>query len=154
MYQFDSEKNSKYSSGKNSSHRKICRTSPSSRHDSLLLIRLATLILRRQPRLRGADNLHSVLTEATTMDRTVPTFLDIVPTYHTLQMRAECREFVNTATLVLVYGDGFAGLGVQDAATADGEFFNVFDVALEESLVLRIDLQVVGDHAGNGGEGW
>ena len=86
------------------------------------------------------------------MNGTIPALLGIVPAHDALQMRAYSRKAMDLAIIILVHGQRFAGLGIQDASIADGETLNVGDVALEEAFVLRVDLEVVRDHAGDARE--
>ncbi len=70
-----------------------------------------------------------------------------------MQMRAEGRKPMDLALLVLVDGDGLLRPRVEDAAVAGREVLDVADVALGEALVLGVDLEVVGQHAGQGRQG-
>lgn len=80
------------------------------------------------------------------MNRAVPALLRSIPAYNTLHVRAQCRELEHLTILVLVYRHRQFGGRVNDSTAAGNNVFNVFDVGLEEPLVLRVDLDVVSDH--------
>lgn len=82
------------------------------------------------------------------MHRTVPTLLRAVPANHTLHMRAQRRELMRPPLIVFVDSSRLASLEIiHHAALAIRKVFNVGDVGLQEALVLRVDLEVVREHA-------
>lgn len=119
--------------------------------NGLSLFGLTCRVHRGQPRLRRTHDLHPVLREPAAVDRTVPALLRLVPTDHPFQVRAQGRERAHVALAVLVHGDRSARPAVQHAARAGCEILHVGDVALQEALVLGVDLHGVGDHARQAG---
>lgn len=72
-----------------------------------------------------------------------------------MQVRTKRAEPVHLALFVLVARNGLLPRRVQHASLAGNEILDVLDVRLHEALVLRVDLEVVREHAGqrlrNGG---
>ena len=66
-------------------------------------------------------------------------------------MRAQRREGTHFTLAVSVHGHGLARSAVEHASGAWGEVFDVGDVALQEALVLGVDLDRVGDHGREAG---
>lgn len=115
---------------------------------SLALHLRPTLIHRLQIPLRRPNKLHTILTEPTAMHRTVPALLGAIPANHTLHMRAQRRELMSPSLIVLVNRSRLSGLGiVHHTALAIRQVFNIGDVRLQEAFVLRVDLQIVREHA-------
>lgn len=84
------------------------------------------------------------------MDRAIPTLFHGVPANNALQVRAQSGELLDLAALILVHGDGLARRWVEDTTFSRNKVFDVFDVRLEEALVLCVDLQHVTESVAGG----
>lgn len=62
-------------------------------------------------------------------------------------MGAQRRVCMNVPFVVFVNRYRLAGLGIEHASCTEAKAFNVRNVALEEPLVLHVDLNVVYEHA-------
>ena len=82
--------------------------------------------------------------------RAITYFLRPIPAHDTLQMRAQRRELMHTPVIILVHRNRRFQPSIQHTTLAIRQVLDVVDVALQEALVLAVDLQIVREHGTRG----
>src|SRR5689334_13275792 len=103
------------------------------------LLLLPFLIDRRKPDYSGAVDDVAVRIEARSVTWAIPTFLGVVPAYDAIEMRADRRMLVDSATVVAVHRD-LSATATHDCTFSRFERFYVGNLAGREII-----LELLGD---------